>query len=104
MDITLKYCLTNAQKRIKNSCMTIEDKHLKDIGQFTKELTLGYQRPILSVRETEEGEYYRLVYNFKTRNLQIEDALGLIFTGFISEVEDLKKLYGWLRIIKREGM
>lgn len=78
--------------------MNIEDKHLKDIGKFTKDLTLNYQRPNLSVRETEQGGYYKLVYNFKTHNLQIEDALGLIFTGFISEVEDLKKLYGWLRI------
>ena len=78
--------------------MTIEDKHLKDIGQFTKELTLGYQKPILSIRETEEGEYYRLAYNFKTYQLDVEDVMGLIFTGFISEVEDLKKLYGWLRI------
>ena len=84
--------------------MTIEDKHLKDIGQFTKELTLNYQRPILSIRETEEGEYYKLVYNFKTYQLDVEDVMGLIFTGFISEVEDLKKLYGWLRIIKREDI
>lgn len=84
--------------------MTIEDKHLKDIGQFTKELTLNYQRPILSIRETEEGEYYKLEYNFKTYQLDVEDVMGLIFTGFISEVEDLKKLYGWLRIIKREDI